>query len=88
MLTTLLAGTDSQAYCYDEQNRLVWASSGNGPCGAANSGQDGGDGHTYRLRQDFTADWLMERDGARTERDLASEKEYLAVLATQFGVTI
>ncbi len=28
--TTLAAGTDNQAFCYDEQNRLVWAgSSGN-----------------------------------------------------------
>ena len=33
--TTLAAGTDDQAFCYDEQNRLVWASSQStsGPCG-------------------------------------------------------
>jgi RHS repeat-associated protein len=39
VLTTLPAGTDSQAYCYDEQNRLVWATSATatGPCGAANT---------------------------------------------------
>jgi hypothetical protein len=32
-------GTDSQASCYDEQNRLVWATSAtaSGPCGAANT---------------------------------------------------
>jgi RHS repeat-associated protein len=33
--TTLAAGTDNQAFCYDEQNRLTWASSASGsiPCG-------------------------------------------------------
>jgi RHS repeat-associated protein len=33
--TTLAAGTDSQAFCYDELNRLTWASSASGsvPCG-------------------------------------------------------
>ncbi|HEX6797113.1 MAG TPA: RHS repeat-associated core domain-containing protein, partial [Ktedonobacterales bacterium] len=34
--TTLPSGTDYQAFCYDEQNRLVWASSASGtvPCGS------------------------------------------------------
>jgi RHS repeat-associated protein len=33
--TTLPAGTDNQAFCYDEQDRLTWASSQSGavPCG-------------------------------------------------------
>jgi hypothetical protein len=33
--TTLPAGTDNQAFCYDEQNRLIWASSVSDltPCG-------------------------------------------------------
>ncbi|HEX6797111.1 MAG TPA: RHS repeat-associated core domain-containing protein [Ktedonobacterales bacterium] len=33
--TTLPTGTDYQAFCYDEQNRLTWASSASGtvPCG-------------------------------------------------------
>jgi hypothetical protein len=32
--TTLSAGTDNQAFCYDEQNRLVWAgASGTPSCG-------------------------------------------------------
>ena len=39
--TTLAAGTDSQAFCYDEQNRLTWATSqtATGPngCGASNN---------------------------------------------------
>jgi len=31
--TTLAAGTDSQQFCYDEQNRLTWAgSTGTPPC--------------------------------------------------------
>ncbi len=31
--TSLPAGTDNQAYCYDEQNRLTWAgSTGTAPC--------------------------------------------------------
>ena len=34
--TTLSAGTDNQAFCYDEQNRLVWAgASGTPSCGAS-----------------------------------------------------
>ncbi len=34
--TTLSAGTDNQAFCYDEQNRLVWAgSTGTPSCGAS-----------------------------------------------------
>jgi RHS repeat-associated protein len=35
--TTLAAGTDNQAFCYDEQNRLTWASSASGsiPCGGS-----------------------------------------------------
>ena len=34
--TTLAAGTDNQAFCYDEQNRLVWAgASGTPSCGAS-----------------------------------------------------
>ena len=35
--TTLAAGTDHQAFCYDEQNRLTWASSASGtiPCGGS-----------------------------------------------------
>ena len=41
--TTLAAGTDSQAFCYDEQNRLVWASSqtATGPTGCAASNTAG-----------------------------------------------
>ncbi|HEY7780340.1 MAG TPA: RHS repeat-associated core domain-containing protein, partial [Ktedonobacterales bacterium] len=37
--TTLPAGTDTQTYCYDEQNRLTWAASqtATGPCGAGNT---------------------------------------------------
>ncbi len=38
--TSLSTGTDNQAFCYDEQNRLTWASSASGtpPCGGqANS---------------------------------------------------
>ncbi len=37
--TTLQAGTDNQAFCYDEQNRLTWASSnsGNTLCGGTNT---------------------------------------------------
>jgi RHS repeat-associated protein len=37
--TTLPAGTDAQAYCYDEQDRLTWATSATatGPCGAGNT---------------------------------------------------
>ena len=37
--TTLPAGTDKQAFCYDEQNRLTWASSQSGsiPCGGTNT---------------------------------------------------
>jgi RHS repeat-associated protein len=32
-LTTLQAGTDNQAFCYDEQNRLIWAGAeGTPPC--------------------------------------------------------
>ncbi len=34
--TTLSAGTDNQAFCYDEQNRLVWAgSTGTPSCGSS-----------------------------------------------------
>jgi RHS repeat-associated protein len=34
--TTLAAGTDNQAFCYDEQNRLVWAGSTGTPnCGSS-----------------------------------------------------
>ena len=34
--TTLAAGTDNQAFCYDEQNRLVWAGSQwHASCGAS-----------------------------------------------------
>jgi RHS repeat-associated protein len=34
--TTLAAGTDNQAFCYDEQNRLTWAgSTGTAPCTGA-----------------------------------------------------
>ena len=34
--TTLAAGTDNQAFCYDEQNRLIWAgSTGTPSCGAS-----------------------------------------------------
>ena len=34
--TTLAAGSDNQAFCYDEQNRLVWAgASGTPSCGAS-----------------------------------------------------
>ncbi len=34
--TTLSAGTDNQAFCYDDQNRLVWAgSTGTPSCGAS-----------------------------------------------------
>ncbi len=34
--TTLADGTDNQAFCYDEQNRLVWAgSTGTPSCGAS-----------------------------------------------------
>jgi hypothetical protein len=38
--TTVPAGTDSQTFCYDDQNRLTWAgSSGTPPCtGTAISG--------------------------------------------------
>jgi hypothetical protein len=37
--TTLQAGTDNQAFCYDEFNRLTWASSASGaiPCGGTNT---------------------------------------------------
>jgi RHS repeat-associated protein len=37
--TTLPAGTDQQAFCYDEQNRLTWGSSASGtiPCGGTNT---------------------------------------------------
>jgi hypothetical protein len=37
--TTLPAGTDQQAFCYDEQNRLTWASAAAGtiPCGGTNT---------------------------------------------------
>jgi RHS repeat-associated protein len=37
--TTLPGGTDNQAFCYDEQDRLTWASSASGsvPCGGSNS---------------------------------------------------
>lgn len=37
--TSLQAGTDNQAFCYDEQNRLTWASSASGaaPCGGTNT---------------------------------------------------
>jgi RHS repeat-associated protein len=37
--TTLPQGTDNQAFCYDEQNRLTWASSASGsiPCGGTNT---------------------------------------------------
>lgn len=32
--TTLTTGTDNQAFCYEEKNRLVWASAATGtpPC--------------------------------------------------------
>jgi hypothetical protein len=34
--TTLSAGTDNQAFCYDDQNRLVWAgSTGTPSCGSS-----------------------------------------------------
>ncbi len=38
--TTLASGTDTQTFCYDDLNRLVWASSANsiGPCGANTEG--------------------------------------------------
>jgi hypothetical protein len=38
--TTLPAGTDSQTFCYDEQDRLTWASSASatGPCGSNTAG--------------------------------------------------
>lgn len=36
MATTLSAGADNQAFCYDDQNRLVWAgSTGTPSCGAS-----------------------------------------------------
>jgi RHS repeat-associated protein len=37
--TTLAAGTDHQAFCYDEQNRLTWAAAASGaiPCGGTNT---------------------------------------------------
>jgi RHS repeat-associated protein len=39
VLTTLQAGTDNQAFCYDELNRLTWASAASGsiPCGGTNT---------------------------------------------------
>jgi RHS repeat-associated protein len=37
--TTLPAGTDNQAFCYDEQNRLSWAgATGTPPCGTLTPG--------------------------------------------------
>ena len=38
--TTLTTGTDNQAFCYDEQNRLTWASAATGtpPCGGSLTG--------------------------------------------------
>jgi hypothetical protein len=37
--TTLPAGTDQQTFCYDEQDRLTWASAASGtiPCGGTNT---------------------------------------------------
>src|SRR5207302_1531787 len=37
--TTLPAGTDNQAFCYDEQDRLTWSSSATAtpPCGGGNT---------------------------------------------------
>lgn len=51
--TTLPSGTDYQAFCYDEQNQLTWASSASGtvPCGGgtwtAGSLASAGYTHTY-----------------------------------------
>src|SRR5207237_2383959 len=37
--TTMPAGTDAQAFCYDEQDRLTWSSSATAtpPCGGSNT---------------------------------------------------
>lgn len=39
LTTTMPGGTDDQSFCYDEQNRLTWASSqsATGPCGIVNT---------------------------------------------------
>ena len=52
--TTLPQGTDSQAFCYDEQNRLVWAGTESGnPCGnAAPTGSFGGASYTQAFGYD------------------------------------
>ena len=57
--TTLPQGTDRQAFCYDEQNRLVWAGTESGnPCGnAAPTGSFGGASYTQAFGYD-TLNWL------------------------------
>ncbi len=54
--TTLAAGTDNQAFCYDEQNRLVWAgATGTPSCGSSLSA---GSLTSAQYTQTFTYDTL------------------------------
>jgi hypothetical protein len=64
--TTLAAGTDQQAFCYDEQNRLVWASSqsATGPCGRAK-----GQHRRQPLQRRLHGDLRLRRAQPPDERD-------------------
>ncbi|HEX5570137.1 MAG TPA: RHS repeat-associated core domain-containing protein, partial [Ktedonobacterales bacterium] len=58
--TTLPQGTDTQAFCYDAQNRLIWAgSSGTAPCGnSVTPGETGslaGTGASYSASYTYDA---------------------------------
>jgi hypothetical protein len=62
--TTLPAGTDNQAFCYDEQDRLTWASSATAtpPCGGTNAA---GTLSAARYTQSFTYDVMGRLAAAR-----------------------
>ena len=75
--TTLAAGTDNQAFCYDEQNRLTWA----GACSTAQLACGGqytpgtlsaayySTGHTYDVLDRLTSATSMDGDRLHGVKD-------------------
>ncbi len=85
VLTTLPAGTDNQAFCSDEQNRLTWASSASGaiPCGGTNAA---GSLTAAQYTQSFASDTLGRLTsgplGSATYGDSAHKHAATAIGAT------
>ena len=62
--TTLPGGTDNQAFCYDEQNRLTWAgSTGTPPCAGTAASTSLPPGRTWYADGTWTA-WPSARSTA------------------------